>query len=46
MPWHKGLEDPYNLVTGKVFKGRNAAILWSQAMLRGYDRNQWATMRQ
>lgn len=46
MPWHKGLEEPFNLVTGKVFKGRNAAILWQQARSRGYEKNQWATLRQ
>lgn len=46
MPWHKGLEEPFNLITGKVFKGRNAAILWEQAVSRGYERNQWATLRQ
>lgn len=46
MPWHKGLEEPYNRITGRVFKGRNAAILWSQATQRGYLRNQWATLKQ
>jgi antirestriction protein ArdC len=46
MPWHNGLDEPFNLVTGKVFKGHNAAILWDQATLRGYQRNQWATLRQ
>ncbi len=46
MPWHKGLEEPYNKVTGHVFTGGNAAILWSQAMKRGYPRSQWATLKQ
>lgn len=46
MPWHKGLEEPFNLITGKVFTGHNAAILWDQATIRGYQRNQWATLRQ
>ena len=46
MPWHKGLEEPLNLVTGKVFTGHNAAILWDQKVMRGYQRNQWATLRQ
>ncbi len=46
MPWHKGLEEPYNKVTGHVFTGGNAAILWSQAVKRGYPRSQWATLKQ
>lgn len=46
MPWHQGLEEPINLVTGRVFSGRNAAILWSQCQKRGYKRNQWATLKQ
>lgn len=27
MPWHNGIQEPVNTVTGKVFRGRNAAIL-------------------
>ncbi len=46
MPWHCGLEEPFNVVTGKVFTGQNAAILWTAASKRGYERNKWATLRQ
>ena len=37
MPWHKGLEEPFNPVTARVFMGRNAAILWQARMARGYS---------
>lgn len=46
MPWHQGLKEPVNLVTGRVFKGRNAAILWNASCRFGYKRNEWATLKQ
>lgn len=46
MPWHKGFQEPVNLVTGRVFGGRNAAILWNALNQRGYQRNEWATLKQ
>lgn len=46
MPWHKGMPEPYNPVTGKRYKGHNAVILWSAGMSRGYQHGGWATMRQ
>lgn len=46
MPWHKGLEEPFNAVTGKVFRGRNATILWARALQKGLSHNQWATLKQ
>ena len=46
MPWHNGLEEPFNPVTARVFMGRNAAILWQARMTRGYSSNQWATLKQ
>ncbi len=38
MPWHSGLQEPYNPVTVHIFKGRNAVILWQACIARGYKR--------
>ncbi|MDV6327059.1 ArdC-like ssDNA-binding domain-containing protein [Idiomarina sp. Sol25] len=46
MPWHKGLEAPVNPVTGNLFKGRNADLLWKAAIQQGVSHNQWATLKQ
>ncbi len=46
MPWHKGLEAPTNPVTGNLFKGRNADLLWKAAIQKGVSHNQWATLKQ
>lgn len=46
MPWHEGFQEPINLITGKVFGGRNAAILWNAFNQRGYQKNEWATLHQ
>lgn len=46
MPWHKGLQEPVNALTGRVFQGRNAAILWNASTQRNYQKNEWATLHQ
>lgn len=46
MPWHSGLQEPYNPVTAHIFKGRNAVILWQACIASGYTSNQWATLKQ
>ncbi|WP_299230836.1 zincin-like metallopeptidase domain-containing protein [uncultured Halomonas sp.] len=46
MPWHKGLPEPFNGVTGKKFRGQNAVVLWAEGMRRGYRSSEWATLRQ
>lgn len=46
MPWHKGIVEAVNALTGRVYTGYNATILWQQAISRGYSSNQWATLKQ
>lgn len=46
MPWHNGIQEPYNPVTNKHFSGSNLIILWAEGNKRGYTSNKWATLRQ
>ncbi|KAA6185281.1 DUF1738 domain-containing protein [Thiohalocapsa marina] len=46
MPWHRGLKEAKNGVTGATFQGQNAIILWAEGMKRGYWSEEWATLRQ
>ena len=46
MPWHKGIPQAQNRVTGKFYGGKNLLILWDECLEKGYSQNVWATMRQ
>lgn len=46
MPWHKGIPQAQNKVTGKFYGGKNLLILWDECLRKGYSQNVWATMRQ
>lgn len=46
MPWHKGINEAVNALTGRVFTGYNATILWQQGLARNYTSNKWATLKQ
>lgn len=46
MPWHKGLPQAMNRVTGKYYGGNNLLILWDECLKKNYSKNEWATMRQ
>lgn len=46
MPWHTGIPQAQNRVTGKFYGGKNLLILWSECLEKDYSRNIWATMRQ
>ncbi len=46
MPWHKGLPQAFNRVTGKYYGGNNLLILWEECLKKDYSQNVWATMRQ
>ncbi len=46
MPWHKGMPQALNPITGKFYAGNNQLILWAKASKMRYSTNHWATMRQ
>jgi antirestriction protein ArdC len=46
MPWHKGLPQAKNRITGKFYGGKNMLILWDECLNKGYSQNVWATLRQ
>jgi antirestriction protein ArdC len=46
MPWHKGMPQALNPITGKFYAGNNQLILWAKAARMKYPTNHWATLRQ
>ena len=46
MPWHSGIPQAQNRVTGKFYGGKNLLILWDECLNKGYSQNVWATLRQ
>ncbi len=46
MPWHKGIPEAWNPVTGKFYGGNNLLVLWSECLKKDYSINQWATFKQ
>ena len=46
MPWHKGLPEAWNPVTGKYYGGNNLLILWDECLRENYSHNYWATFKQ
>lgn len=46
MPWHKGIVEAVNALTGRVYTGYNATILWQESISRNYTSNKWATLKQ
>lgn len=46
MPWHKGIPEAWNPVTGKFYGGNNLLALWSECIKNDYPTNHWATFKQ
>jgi len=46
MPWHKGIPEAWNPVTGKFYGGNNLMVLWSKCLKNDYQTNHWATFKQ
>ncbi len=46
MPWHNGLPEAWNPVTGKFYGGNNFLILWNEYVKNNYPANHWATFKQ
>lgn len=46
MPWHQGIVEAVNVLTGRVYTGYNATVLWQEGMARNYTSNKWATLKQ
>jgi antirestriction protein ArdC len=46
MPWHKGIPEAWNPVTGKFYGGNNLLILWNECQKNDYPNNHWATFKQ
>lgn len=46
MPWHKGLPQAINPVTGKHYGGNNLLLLWNVCLKKNYTVNKWATLKQ
>ena len=46
MPWHQGIVEAVNVLTGRVYTGYNATVLWQAGMARNYTSNKWATLKQ
>jgi len=46
MPWHKGIPQARNPLTGRYFSGNNLLILWQKCLKNNYTYNQWATFFQ
>jgi antirestriction protein ArdC len=45
MPWHNGVAEPYNPVSGHTYTGNNAVSLIIAGQSAGYKSQQWATLR-
>lgn len=46
MPWHQGIPEAWNPVTGKFYGGNNFLILWRECVKNNYPTNHWATFKQ
>ncbi len=46
MPWHKGIPEAWNPVTGKFYGGNNLLVLWNECLKNDYPTNHWATFKQ
>ena len=46
MPWHRGIPEAFNLVTGKYYGGNNLLILWQKCLECNNEHNKWATFKQ
>lgn len=46
MPWHKGVPEAWNPVTGKFYGGNNLLLLWQACIKNNYPTNHWATFKQ
>jgi antirestriction protein ArdC len=48
MPWQArpATALPRNALTGKHYRGINTVVLWCAALERGYESEQWVTLRQ
>lgn len=46
MPWHEGILEAVNVLTGRVYTGYNATVLWQEGLARNYTSNKWATLKQ
>jgi len=46
MPWHKGIPEAWNPVTGKFYGGNNLLVLWNECLKKDYPNNHWATFKQ
>jgi antirestriction protein ArdC len=46
MPWHNGMPEAWNPVTGKFYGGNNFLILWNECVKNNYSTNHWATFKQ
>ena len=46
MPWHKGIPEAWNPVTGKFYGGNNLLVLWNESLINDYPTNYWATFKQ
>jgi DNA invertase Pin-like site-specific DNA recombinase len=44
MPWHHGITEPYNPVSGNTYMGNNAVALINTGQAYGYKSEQWATL--
>ena len=46
MPWHTGIPEAWNPVTGNFYSGKNLMILWDVCQKKEYNHNHWATWLQ
>lgn len=46
MPWHKGIPEAWNPITGKFYGGNNLLMLWNECLKNDYPDNHWATFKQ
>ena len=46
MPWSQTADIPRNVVSHKPYRGINTLALWSEAINKGYECQQWATYNQ
>lgn len=46
MPWHTGLPEAWNPITGKYYSGKNLIRLWYACKSKNYRYNRWATFAQ
>lgn len=45
MPWHYGIVEPYNPISGHTYTGNNSIALINAAASHDYKSAQWATLR-